>query len=133
MCCDFRHREENRRKLCQNKSSPPHLFFSFQKFTVTYGHLYSQNSLPMQRIGLVLFQRHNGVQLTKYANADSEGSTVRSICKVQQHEAKPSKDTLDVREKHSLAYVLHTSGTTGLPKIVRVPHKCIVPNILHLR
>ncbi|XP_046905585.1 beta-alanine-activating enzyme isoform X3 [Hypomesus transpacificus] len=31
-----------------------------------------------------------------------------------------------------LAYVLHTSGTTGLPKIVRVPHKCIVPNILHL-
>ncbi|KAM9357795.1 beta-alanine-activating enzyme [Symphorus nematophorus] len=32
-----------------------------------------------------------------------------------------------------LAYVLHTSGTTGLPKIVRVPHKCIVPNILHLR
>ncbi|XP_035270883.1 beta-alanine-activating enzyme isoform X2 [Anguilla anguilla] len=32
-----------------------------------------------------------------------------------------------------LAYVLHTSGTTGLPKIVRVPHKCIVPNVLHLR
>lgn len=32
-----------------------------------------------------------------------------------------------------LAYVLHTSGTTGLPKIVRVPHSCIIPNILHLR
>lgn len=32
-----------------------------------------------------------------------------------------------------LAYVLHTSGSTGLPKIVRVPHKCIVPNVLHLR
>ncbi|XP_068175474.1 beta-alanine-activating enzyme isoform X2 [Antennarius striatus] len=32
-----------------------------------------------------------------------------------------------------LAYVLHTSGTTGLPKIVKVPHKCILPNILHLR
>ncbi|XP_034036379.1 beta-alanine-activating enzyme [Thalassophryne amazonica] len=31
------------------------------------------------------------------------------------------------------AYVLHTSGTTGLPKIVRVPHKCIVPNIIDLR
>ncbi|XP_055779011.1 beta-alanine-activating enzyme isoform X1 [Salvelinus fontinalis] len=33
----------------------------------------------------------------------------------------------------ALAYILHTSGTTGLPKTVRVPHKCIVPNILHLR
>ncbi|XP_066532812.1 beta-alanine-activating enzyme [Hoplias malabaricus] len=32
-----------------------------------------------------------------------------------------------------LAYVLHTSGTTGFPKIVKVPHKCIVPNIIHLR
>ncbi len=32
-----------------------------------------------------------------------------------------------------LAYVLHTSGTTGLPKIVTVPQKCILPNILHLR
>lgn len=32
-----------------------------------------------------------------------------------------------------LAYVLHTSGTTGLPKIVRVPQMCILPNILHLR
>lgn len=32
-----------------------------------------------------------------------------------------------------LAYVLHTSGTTGPPKIVRVPHKCILPNIIHLR
>ncbi|CAK6956090.1 beta-alanine-activating enzyme [Scomber scombrus] len=35
--------------------------------------------------------------------------------------------------QRDLAYVLHTSGTTGLPKIVRVPHKCILPNIHHLR
>ncbi|XP_015746218.1 beta-alanine-activating enzyme isoform X1 [Python bivittatus] len=106
------------------------------KFTVTYGHLYSQNSLQMQRIGLILFQRHSGVQLTKYVHADSESSVVRSIWKAhleEQHEAKPPKDLLHVREKHSLAYFLHTSGTTGVPKIVRVPHKCIVPNILHLR
>ncbi|KAL5486532.1 hypothetical protein EMCRGX_G019026 [Ephydatia muelleri] len=32
----------------------------------------------------------------------------------------------------SLAYVLHTSGTTGEPKAVRVPHCCIVPNVLGL-
>jgi len=33
----------------------------------------------------------------------------------------------------TLAYVITTSGTTGTPKIVRVPHQCIVPNIIHLR
>ncbi|XP_078602686.1 beta-alanine-activating enzyme-like [Branchiostoma floridae x Branchiostoma japonicum] len=32
-----------------------------------------------------------------------------------------------------LAYRLQTSGTTGQPKTVGVPHSCIVPNILHLR
>uniref|UniRef100_A0A3Q4AV41 Uncharacterized protein n=1 Tax=Mola mola TaxID=94237 RepID=A0A3Q4AV41_MOLML len=37
------------------------------------------------------------------------------------------------RDPADLAYVLHTSGTTGAPKIVRVPHRCILPNIRHLR
>jgi len=35
-------------------------------------------------------------------------------------------------QAHDLAYVISTSGTTGLPKIVHVPHACIVPNVLHL-
>ena len=35
--------------------------------------------------------------------------------------------------KNSLAYVITTSGTTGQPKIVRVPHSCILPNITHIR
>lgn len=42
-------------------------------------------------------------------------------------------ETLKEDGHRGLAYVLHTSGTTGLPKIVRVPHMCILPNILHLR
>lgn len=33
----------------------------------------------------------------------------------------------------SIAYVLHTSGTTGRPRMVQVPHCSIVPNIIDLR
>uniref|UniRef100_A0A3B5Q7J9 Aminoadipate-semialdehyde dehydrogenase n=1 Tax=Xiphophorus maculatus TaxID=8083 RepID=A0A3B5Q7J9_XIPMA len=47
----------------------------------------------------------------------------------------PSDETGPLKDsgRPDLAYVLHTSGTTGPPKTVRVPHRCIVPNILHLR
>ncbi|XP_065828359.1 beta-alanine-activating enzyme-like isoform X2 [Oscarella lobularis] len=31
-----------------------------------------------------------------------------------------------------LAYVMSTSGSTGEPKLVKVPHECIVPNIVDL-
>ena len=31
------------------------------------------------------------------------------------------------------AYCITTSGTTGEPKVVRVPHECIVPNITSIR
>ncbi|MGH0157829.1 UNVERIFIED_CONTAM: hypothetical protein FKN15_065100 [Acipenser sinensis] len=53
--------------------------------------------------------------------------------KVDPSEPSVSVEQIDSRVPGCLAYVLHTSGTTGLPKIVRVPHRCIVPNILHLR
>ena len=44
---------------------------------------------------------------------------------------RPSESSLS--ESAHLAYAMHTSGTTGKPKIVRVPHQCIVPNIQDLR
>ncbi|KAF4070939.1 hypothetical protein AMELA_G00279150 [Ameiurus melas] len=52
----------------------------------------------------------------------------------QQEERQPlgADDPGKEHQAKELAYVLHTSGTTGLPKIVKVPHKCIVPNIVHL-
>ncbi|TSN30202.1 Acyl-CoA synthetase family member 4 [Bagarius yarrelli] len=52
-----------------------------------------------------------------------------------KQEDKQHLSTKDCEKKdqaEQLAYVLHTSGTTGLPKIVKVPHKCIVPNIVEL-
>ncbi|XP_057380679.1 beta-alanine-activating enzyme-like isoform X2 [Daphnia carinata] len=36
-------------------------------------------------------------------------------------------------DEWNIAYVIHTSGSTGAPKTVRVPHSCILPNILDLR
>ncbi|KAG8190035.1 hypothetical protein JTE90_000130 [Oedothorax gibbosus] len=36
------------------------------------------------------------------------------------------------RYVHRLSYIIQTSGTTGTPKIVQVPHQCIVPNIIDL-
>jgi acyl-CoA synthetase len=38
-----------------------------------------------------------------------------------------------MRNRISLAYCITTSGTTGSPKIVKVPDKCIVPNIIFQR
>lgn len=32
-----------------------------------------------------------------------------------------------------MAYIMFTSGTTGEPKVVRVPHQCALQNVLHLR
>ncbi|XP_077135842.1 beta-alanine-activating enzyme isoform X2 [Ranitomeya variabilis] len=48
-------------------------------------------------------------------------------------ESSQNEEYIDIRDRKCLAYVLHTSGTTGTPKIVSIPHCCIVPNILHLR
>ena len=42
------------------------------------------------------------------------------------------EDCLAASFDRSLAYVMQTSGTTGTPKTVRVPHRCIVPNITSL-
>ena len=35
-----------------------------------------------------------------------------------------------MRNRISLAYCITTSGTTGSPKIVKVPNECIIPNII---
>ncbi|XP_054845846.1 beta-alanine-activating enzyme [Eublepharis macularius] len=110
------------------------------KFKVTFGHLFCHNFLEIQNIGLVLFQRNSSNidvnLLADHESVKNERPAVASWCDtniLDWNETKQSKELLDVRETSSLAYVMHTSGTTGIPKIVRVPHRCIVPNILHLR
>ena len=51
-----------------------------------------------------------------------EGLTFAIIC-----------HNLPDKKFHGLAYCITTSGTTGEPKIVKVPDSCIVPNISNIR
>ncbi|NXU53145.1 ACSF4 enzyme, partial [Turnix velox] len=114
------------------------------KFQLSHGAWFEHRSSTVQHIGLTLFQMilskaDLNLQVDdvkrKYgplkATGNSQpGDTLYS----DQIEVKPSeRECVDLSQKHSLAYILHTSGTTGTPKIVRVPHKCIVPNIQHLK
>ncbi|KAM4628669.1 beta-alanine-activating enzyme [Polymixia lowei] len=72
------------------------------------------------------------VQLLSATAQDLETEQKRTQ-RVDDADISPSVTNTKDTGQGALAYVLHTSGTTGLPKIVRVPHKCIVPNILDLR
>lgn len=76
--------------------------------------------LPKFRLTVVKVQHRGGAEQAGVQSAG--GAALREAAAVFEED-----------EQRDLAYVLHTSGTTGLPKIVRVPHKCILPNILHLR
>jgi len=45
---------------------------------------------------------------------------------------------VDVQENYNrrwyhFAYAIATSGSTGIPKVVKVPHSCILPNIVDLK
>ncbi|XP_034171725.1 aminoadipate-semialdehyde dehydrogenase isoform X1 [Osmia lignaria lignaria] len=42
------------------------------------------------------------------------------------------EQTAKYSEKNHYAYAICTSGSTGISKVIKVPHSCIVPNILDL-
>lgn len=104
---------------------------------------FNHNSSTIEHIGLTLFQMSssNADLNSQVDNVGSKYEPSKAVANSQpghtirpdQTKVKTSEEAyMAVGQKYSLAYVLHTSGTTGIPKIVRVPHKCIVPNIQHL-
>ncbi|XP_014801065.1 PREDICTED: acyl-CoA synthetase family member 4 [Calidris pugnax] len=114
------------------------------KFQMSHVGWFCHNSSPVEHIGVTLFQmRSSSADLNSQVDDEkSKNEPFKALgnsqpgCPVcpDQTEVKPSGGgCMDIGQKDSLAYVLHTSGTTGTPKIVRVPHKCIVPNIQHLK
>ncbi|NWX99483.1 ACSF4 enzyme, partial [Nothoprocta ornata] len=105
------------------------------KFKMSHEGWFYHNSSTIERLGLTLFQFNQSRTHASSQHFKSR-SNLHPDCTVcpDELEVKASKmGCMGIGHKHSLAYVLHTSGTTGTPKIVRVPHKCIVPNIQHLK
>ncbi|XP_029443139.1 beta-alanine-activating enzyme isoform X2 [Rhinatrema bivittatum] len=109
-----------------------------EKFRISHSDWCPHVSSEIHHLGLMLFK----IQLnSSAANLLLDGAEKRhqntnnsdDWQKDQENVLEQAEgDSMDVRNNR-LAYVLHTSGTTGIPKIVRVPHACIVPNIQHLR
>lgn len=83
---------------------------------------------------LVLFRLHqNSVEANMMlSDGKEEYEKERKNCMSYENSSK-AKEHMDARHEGCLAYVLHTSGTTGTPKIVRVPHVCVLPNVQHFR
>lgn len=115
-----------------------------KKFQMSHVGWFSCNSSAVEHMGLTLFQTswsHTDVNSqadnvnSKYEPFKAMGNSQpgNTVCPEQLKVKTSGGGYMDVGQKCSLAYVLHTSGTTGTPKIVRVPHKCIVPNIHHLK
>ncbi|NXI53534.1 ACSF4 enzyme, partial [Chloroceryle aenea] len=114
------------------------------KFQMSHVGYFCHNSSAVEHLGLTLFQANssdttlnsqvNDVK-SKYKPFEAVGNSQLgyNICPEQTKVKTSGGGYEDVGQKYSLAYVLHTSGTTGIPKIVRVPHRCIMPNIQHLK
>ncbi|KAF5926876.1 hypothetical protein HPG69_001507 [Diceros bicornis minor] len=108
-----------------------------KKFKSSYETLLNYDTFAVEHDDLVLFGLHwKSVEVNLMLNERKEEyekeKTTNSTNSENSNEEQ-SEEHMDVRLKHCLAYVLHTSGTTGIPKIVRVPHACIVPNIQHFQ
>lgn len=59
----------------------------------------------------------------------NDGFILAKYCKCSTATREQPEQTSDIQ----IAYIMQTSGTTGVPKTVKVPHQCIVPNVNHLR
>ncbi|XP_054422744.1 beta-alanine-activating enzyme [Pteronotus mesoamericanus] len=107
------------------------------KFKSSYETLLNCDTLTVEHNDLVLFRLHwQNVEVSGMLNGSKEKYENERMAKSTSSETSgegKSEEHMDARLKHCLAYALHTSGTTGIPKIVRVPHACIVPNIQHFR
>ncbi|EDL37914.1 RIKEN cDNA A230062G08, isoform CRA_b, partial [Mus musculus] len=105
------------------------------KFKSSHETVLNYDTVSVEHKDLALFRLHwedGRVSTVLGDRADQHKVTDRED-RVSAESRTPEKEHMDMRHDGCLAYVLHTSGTTGTPKIVRVPHACILPNIQHFR
>ncbi|XP_033070495.1 beta-alanine-activating enzyme isoform X2 [Trachypithecus francoisi] len=106
------------------------------KFKSFHETLLSYDTFTVEHNDLVLFRLHRKNTEVNLMLSDGKEKYEKEKIKISvssEHVNEEKAEHVDLRLKHCLAYVLHTSGTTGIPKIVRVPHECIVPNIQHFQ
>ncbi|XP_021117978.1 acyl-CoA synthetase family member 4 isoform X4 [Heterocephalus glaber] len=102
------------------------------KFRSSHEMLLNYDTLTVEHNGLVFVRLHwKNVEVNLKLSDGKEKNERENP--VSSENSNEEKEHMDVRRKDCLAYVLHTSGTTGTPKIVRVPHACVLPNVQHFQ
>ncbi|XP_069487719.1 beta-alanine-activating enzyme isoform X2 [Ambystoma mexicanum] len=112
-----------------------------QEFKASYSSLLHEQDYVSGPLGVTLFKLQwnasSGSLLVDVTEGNGNRHRVKTHFEHEEKELLKGSEKFELqnsfKHKHRLAYALHTSGTTGTPKIVRVPHECIVPNIHHLR
>ncbi|XP_051026230.1 beta-alanine-activating enzyme [Acomys russatus] len=105
------------------------------KFRSSHEAVLNCNTVSEEHKDLVLFRLHWENREVNSGLRDRKGKYKVDDRKHSRacESGAEEKERVDLRQECCLAYVLHTSGTTGTPKIVRVPHACILPNVQHFR
>ncbi|KAL1790400.1 acyl-CoA synthetase family member 4 isoform X1 [Sigmodon hispidus] len=104
------------------------------KFKSAHETVLNYDTVSVEHKDLVLFTVHweNG-EVTMLSDRKENYEMHDRKASMNSETSIKEKAHMDIRQEGCVAYVLHTSGTTGTPKIVRVPHACILPNVQHFR
>ncbi|XP_029333196.1 beta-alanine-activating enzyme-like [Mus caroli] len=105
------------------------------KFKSSHETVLNYDTVSVEHKDLALFRLYweDGGVSTVLSDRTDQHKVTDGEDRVSAESRTPEKEHMDMRHDGCLAYVLHTSGTTGTPKTVRVPHACILPNIQHFR